>query len=61
MNLDIASQAFNLKQVQTQASAQFAVIKKQQEMDKMLIEMVDAVSKSAPLPPGMGTRVDKTA
>jgi len=61
MELDIASQAFNLKQVQTQASAQFLMIKKQQEMDKMMLEMVEAVSQSAPPPPGMGTRVDKTA
>ena len=61
MNLDLASQVISAKQMQTQASAQFAVMKKQQEMDKMLVEMVDAVSQGAPPPPGMGTRIDKSA
>jgi len=61
MNLDITSQAIALNQMQSQTSAQFLLIKKQQEMDKMLIETMQAVPESPPAPPGTGTKVDKSA
>lgn len=61
MNIDLTSQAMALQQSQTQAKANIIMLKKQFEMDKMLVEMIDAVSQSAPLPAGQGTRVDKSA
>ncbi len=61
MKMDLITQALDLKQSQTQAKASMIMLKKQFEMDKMLVEMIDAVSQSAPLPAGQGTRVDKTA
>lgn len=60
MNIDPTSQALALQQSQTQAKANIIMLKKQFEMDKMLVEMVDAVSQSATLPSGQGTRVDKS-
>lgn len=61
MNIDLTSQALALQQSQTQAKANIIMLKKQFEMDKMLVEMVDAVTKSAPLPSGQGQKVDKSA
>ena len=60
MNIDPTSQALALQQFQTQTKANIIVMKKQFEMDKMLVEMIDAVSQSAALPAGQGTRVDKS-
>ncbi len=61
MNIDLTSQALALQQSQTQAKANIIMLKKQFEMDMMLVEMVEAVTKSAPLPSGQGQRVDKSA
>ena len=61
MKIDLTSQALALQQSQTQAKAGIIMIKKQHEMEMMLVEMVDAVSRNAPLPSGQGTRVDKSA
>lgn len=61
MSLDIATQAIAMKQAQTQQLAQIKMIKAQNDMQKQLIEMIDAVVESAPVPDGQGTRVDKSA
>lgn len=60
MSMDIATQAIALKMAQTQQLAQIKMIKAANDMQKQLIEMIDAVTESAPVPDGQGTRVDKT-
>lgn len=59
--MDIAAQAIAMKQAQTQQLAQIKMMKAQNDMQKQLIEMIDAVVQSAPAPDGQGTRVDKSA
>lgn len=61
MKMDLTTQALELQQSQTQAKANMIMLKKQFEMDKMLVQVVDAVTQSAPLPSGQGTRLDKSA
>ncbi len=61
MDASIAVQAVALKQVQIQTTAQFAILKKQNEMDQMLIDMVANLAQSAPVPAGQGAQVDKYA
>ena len=58
---EIANKAIELQQTKTQFTANILVMKKQFEMDKLLINMIDQVSRSAPPPPGQGVRVDKSA
>ncbi len=60
MDLDLTSQLLAARSAGTQQSSAIAVLKKQQEMDMSLIQMVDQVARSAP-PPGQGTKVDKLA
>lgn len=61
MSMDIAAQAVALKQAQTQQLAQIKMMKAANDMQKQLIEMIDVVARSAPVPDGQGTKVDKTA
>ncbi len=61
MSMDIAAQAVALKQAQTQQLAQIKMMKAANDMQKQLVEMIDAVARSAPAPDGQGTKVDKTA
>ena len=61
MGSDLQTQMVALQGARTQFSAQVAVVKKTHEMDMAAIAMVDSVARSAPPPPGQGTRVDKTA
>lgn len=61
MDLDLTSQLLAARSAGTQQSIAIAVQKKAHEMDMALIQMLDEVARSAPLPPGQGTRVDKTA
>ncbi|GEM_PF-3666232 len=61
MSVDLTTQAVALQQVKAQTTAQYTILKKQNEMEKMAIDMVSAVAKSAPAPAGQGTRVDKYA
>ncbi len=61
MITDIATRAVTLQQQKTQFTANMLVMKKQFEMKQQLVKMIDKVSRSAPPPPGTGTRIDKTA
>ena len=58
--MELATSVIAVKQAATQQSATIAVMKKQHEMQKSLINMVGNVAQSAP-PSGQGTMVDKTA
>ena len=60
MNMDLTSQLLAARSASTQQSIAMAVLKKSHEMEMSLIQMVDAVARSAP-PPGQGMKVDKTA
>lgn len=61
MDTSIAVQAVALQQMKVQTTAQYAVLKKQNEMDQMLIDMVANLAQSAPVPAGQGVKVDKYA
>ncbi len=61
MNIDLVSQAVALTQTKTRVSAQFLMLKKQNEMQRAVLEMVDTVSAKAPPPPGQGSKIDKHA
>lgn len=58
--MDVAETMVNMRATQTQSLVQFAIMKKNNEMQMDLINMLSEVARSAP-PPGQGTRVDKTA
>lgn len=60
MDTDLAVQALAMKQAQTQQVAQYAILRKQHEMQTDLIAMLSEAVKSAP-PPGQGLSVDKIA
>jgi hypothetical protein len=60
MDTDLSTQMVALRGAATQFSAQVSIVKKNQEMDMALINMVDQVARSAP-PPGQGLKVDKIA
>jgi len=60
MDTDLVTSVIAARQSATLELAQLKLIKKQHEMDKTLIDMIDAVARSAP-PPGQGTLIDKTA
>lgn len=61
MNVDLISQAVALQASRYQQAAQFAVMKKSFDMEKMTAQMlVEAVSQS-PAPTGQGLVVDKRA
>jgi hypothetical protein len=60
MDTDLSTQMLSMRGAATQFSAQVAIVKKNQEMDMALINMVDQVARAAP-PPGQGTKVDKIA
>ena len=58
---EIVSNAVALQQTKTQLTANMLVMKKRFDMQKQLVNMIAEVTRSAPPPPGQGTRVDKTA
>lgn len=58
--MDVAETMINMRATQTQSLVQFAIIKKNHEMQMDLINMLSEVARSAP-PPGQGLRVDKSA
>jgi hypothetical protein len=60
MDTDLSTQMTALRGAATQYSAQIAVVKKNQEMEMELVQMVDQVARSAPSP-GQGLKVDKLA
>lgn len=61
MSMDIATQAVAMKAAQTQQLAQIKMMKAAQEMQQQLVDMIDTVTQSAPVPDGQGTQVDKSA
>jgi len=63
MNSDLTSLLMTMQQSRTQQSAQIAVIRKSNEMDMALADMIDDTMKSAPAPApqGQGRVIDKRA
>ncbi|MEO5805895.1 hypothetical protein [Devosia sp.] len=60
MDSDLSMQLVAARSAPTQAAMQNAMLKKSNEMDQMVVDMI-AQSTQAPPPPGQGTRVDKLA
>lgn len=60
MDIDLATQLVGMRAAQVQQSAAIAIVKKNHEMDMLLISLLDEAARSAP-PPGQGTKVDKLA
>jgi hypothetical protein len=58
---DLASSLITMGLAKTQFSASLAVLKKQFDMEKAAIDMVDASVRKTPPEPGTGLYVDKTA
>jgi len=61
MDTDLAATMVGMSAAKTQTLAQYAIIKKQHEMDMSLIDMLASAAKSAPPAEGTGLVVDKTA
>lgn len=61
MDMNLVTNVLATKQAATQQVAQFKIIKKQHDMQMDLISMLTEVAKSAPVPNGQGTIVDKSA
>jgi len=61
MDIDLAARMTSLSTAKTQHSAQIAVLKKQTEMDRSLVAMLDEAVRSVPAPNGPGQQVDRTA
>ncbi|MCB1517315.1 MAG: hypothetical protein KDJ19_06845 [Hyphomicrobiaceae bacterium] len=61
MDMNLVTNVLATRQAATQQVAQFKIIKKQHDMQMDLINMLAEVAKSAPVPSGQGTIVDKSA
>jgi hypothetical protein len=61
MDMDLAATMAGLTAAKTQTLAQYAIIKKQHQMEMSLIDMLAAAAKSAPPATGTGLTVDKIA
>jgi len=61
METDLAAQIMSVSAAKTQNSAQIAMLKKQTEMDRSLLAMIDEAVRSIPAPDGQGIKIDKTA
>lgn len=59
--MELANSVMVAKQSTTLQTAQITIMKKQNEMQMMLVNMLDEAARSAPLPAGQGTIVDKSA
>ena len=57
---DIANSLVSMRAASTQMSVNIAVLKKQFQMEKSVLDVLDPPSP-APAAPGSGQRVDKTA
>jgi hypothetical protein len=59
---DLAATLVNMSVLKTQSLANIAVLKQRFKMEKSVLELLDPTpSSQAPVPPGMGQHVDKTA
>ncbi len=58
---DLAAQLVNMQAAGTRQLAQTAVLKKQLDMQKSVLTLLDPGANKAPAPQGMGLAVDKTA
>jgi len=58
---DIATTMLSMSALKTQTLANIAVLKKQFDMEKAAIDMLDPPPSPAPAPYGTGRLVDKTA
>ena len=58
---DTATQMLAMRAAQTQQMAIFAIMKKNQQMDQALVDMVDQSVRQSPAPTGQGLVVDKRA
>ena len=63
MDSDITTQLLTMQAARTNESVQVALVRKSQEMDDALLNMIDETTKAAPPlpPPGQGLVVDKRA
>jgi hypothetical protein len=61
MDTDLAATMVGLTAAKTQTLAQYAIIKKQHQMEMSLIDMLASAARSAPPASGTGLVVDKTA
>lgn len=60
MNTDLAASLMTARTAQTQHSVELAVLKKTHDMQTELLELLLQPAQAA-LPPGQGTKVDKSA
>lgn len=58
---DLAAQLLSMQAAGTRQMAQIAVMKKQFDMQKSVLTLLDPSASRAPAPPGLGLAVDKTA
>jgi hypothetical protein len=61
MDTDLAATMAGLTAAKTQTLAQYAIIKKQHQMEMSLIDMLATAARSAPPATGTGLVVDKSA
>ena len=61
MSADIVSTVMLTLASRTQQLVQIAVLRKSQQMQADMLQMIDDVTKSAPAPAGQGQAVDKRA
>jgi hypothetical protein len=59
--MDVLTELLAMRQAGTQQLAQIAVLRKANEMQQQLVQMIDEVTAKAPAPPGTGRVVDKQA
>ena len=58
---DLASALISMSASKTQMLTNVAVLKKQIDMEKTVLDILDPTKTQAPAPAGMGLVVDKTA
>lgn len=61
MDTDLAATMVGMTAAKTQTLAQYAIMKKQHQMETSLIDMLASAAKTAPPDEGIGLVVDKTA
>ena len=58
--MELSTNILAVKQSSTMQTAQIKIMKKQNEMQQVMIDMIAQAARSAP-PSGQGTIIDKTA